>query len=144
VLAFFAGNDIFDAEAFDAFQRSGGAIKRTPLGWRIKDVVSRVDSWFVVSVLRAGSRSFNAHQGAVAAAEPDHAPARPVDASEDPSPGFDRGWFELPVAGRQMRWAFMPPYLNTLNFWPSASTWTLLASLSTSIGCWRTASRRTS
>ncbi len=28
VLAFFAGNDIFDAEAFDAFQRSGGTVRR--------------------------------------------------------------------------------------------------------------------
>ena len=32
VLAFFAGNDIFDAEEFDAFQRSGGTIKRAPTG----------------------------------------------------------------------------------------------------------------
>ena len=43
VLAYFAGNDIFDAEAFDAFQRSGGVIKRAQPGWRIKDVVSRAD-----------------------------------------------------------------------------------------------------
>jgi len=71
VLAFFAGNDIFDAEAFDAFQRSGGTIKRPGQGWRIKDVTSRVDEWFVVSALSAG---------------------------------------------RRLRWAFMPPYLNTLNF----------------------------
>ena len=55
VLAFFAGNDIFDAEAFDAFQRSGGTIKRPQQGWRTKDVVSRADSWFVVSALRAGA-----------------------------------------------------------------------------------------
>lgn len=43
VLAFFAGNDLFDAEAFDAFQRSGGTIKRPQPGWRIKDLVSRID-----------------------------------------------------------------------------------------------------
>src|SRR5580765_3742322 len=45
VLAFFAGNDIFDAEAFDAFQRSGGTQTRVQQGWRIKDVVSRADTW---------------------------------------------------------------------------------------------------
>ena len=53
VLAFFAGNDIFDAEAFDAFQRSGGT-QTCPAGWRIKDVVSRAGTWFV-SALRAGA-----------------------------------------------------------------------------------------
>ncbi len=115
VLAFFAGNDIFDAEAFDAFQRSGGTIKRPQQGWRIKDVVSRADSWFVVSALRAGRRSLGAHQGAVAAAEAE--PARPIETPVDATPrSFDQGWFDLPVAGRRLRWAFMPPYLNTLNF----------------------------
>jgi hypothetical protein len=29
---------------------------------------------------------------------------------------FDRGMFTAAVNGRAMRWAFMPPYLNTLNF----------------------------
>ena len=40
VLAFFAGNDIFDAEAFEEFERSGGATPRAAAGWRIKEVVS--------------------------------------------------------------------------------------------------------
>lgn len=114
VLAFFAGNDIFDAEAFDAFQRSGGAIKRPQTGWRIKDVVSRADSWFVVSALRAARRSLASHQGTVNAAEPE--PAPPIEPPGASAAAFDNGWFDLPVAGRRLRWAFMPPYLNTLNF----------------------------
>ncbi len=114
VLAFFAGNDIFDAEAFDAFQRSGGTIKRPQPGWRIKDVVSRVDTWFVVSALRAGQKLLATQQAAEAAAEPPAAP--PSETWPATSPAFDRGWFDLEVAGRRMRWAFMPPYLNTLNF----------------------------
>lgn len=113
VLAFFAGNDIFDAEAFDAFQRSGGTIKRPGQGWRIKDVTSRVDEWFVTSALRAGRRLFNAHEGAAAAAPP--VPVAPIGAAGTPV-AFDMGWFDLEVAGRRLRWAFMPPYLNTLNF----------------------------
>jgi SGNH hydrolase-like domain, acetyltransferase AlgX len=32
------------------------------------------------------------------------------------TPSFDRGLFDLPVAGRRLPFAFMPPYLNTLNF----------------------------
>ena len=117
VLAFFAGNDIFDAEAFDAFQRSGGTIKRAQPGWRIKDVVSRVDTWFVVSALRAGSKLLGAHQGAVAAAAPDPEPPVVESAPATATPkAFDQGWFDLEVEGRRLRWAFMPPYLNTLNF----------------------------
>src|SRR4029077_12810891 len=54
VLAFFAGNDIFDAEAFDVFQRSVGTQTCVQQRWPFKDVVSRADSWFVVSALRAG------------------------------------------------------------------------------------------
>jgi lysophospholipase L1-like esterase len=114
VLAFFSGNDLFDAEAFDAFQRSGGAVKRAQQGWRIKDVISRGDRWFLVSALRAGRRVFGAHQGAVAAAEPEPAPVAEPPSAEGAS--FDEGWFDVEVAGRRMRWAFMPPYLNTLNF----------------------------
>jgi len=113
VLAYFAGNDIFDAEAFDVFQRSGGTVKRTQPGWRIKDVISRGDQWLVVSALRAGLRLFGSHQGAVAA-EPEPAPASEVSSAERPA--FDQGWFDFEVNGRRMRWAFMPPYLNTLNF----------------------------
>jgi lysophospholipase L1-like esterase len=114
VLAFFAGNDIFDAEAFDAFQRSGGAIKRAQPGWRMSEVISRGETWFVVSALRAGIRLLNDQQGDVAAAEP--APAPPIEVAKSVPPAFDHGWFQLPVAGRPLRWAFMPPYLNTLNF----------------------------
>lgn len=122
VLAFFSGNDIFDAEAFDAFQRSGGTIKRPQPGWRIKDVVSRVDTWFVVSALRAGQKLLGTQQSASAASPtvrtsaPQHLSTPAPDASPAASPAFDRGWFEVEVAGRRMRWAFMPPYLNTLNF----------------------------
>lgn len=114
VLAFFAGNDIFDAEAFDAFQRSGGTIKRPQQGWRTKDVVSRADSWFVVSALRAAGRSLGTHQGTVVAAEV--TPAAPIEPPVATAPAFDNGWFDLPVAGKRLRFAFMPPYLNTLNF----------------------------
>ena len=131
VLAFFAGNDIFDAEAFDAFQRSGGTQPRVQQGWRIKDVVSRADTWFVVSALRAGAHWAASHQASTVAAA---APAAPVPSlsssvpasSRDPvsggaaagaaTPTFDRGMFDLPVAGQRLPFAFMPPYLNTLNF----------------------------
>jgi lysophospholipase L1-like esterase len=114
VLAFFAGNDIFDAEAFDVFERSGGVEQRAAPGWQIKDIVSRADTWFVVSALRAGIRwAGKPHDAALeaAGAEP---PVAVTMRSEAPS--FDRGMFTVPVEDRAVRFAFMPPYLNTLNF----------------------------
>jgi lysophospholipase L1-like esterase len=115
VLAFFAGNDIFDAEAFDAFQRSGGTQQRTAQGWRIKDVISRADTWFVVSALRAGGRWMRRPQEVVEAAT---SVERPVGTTmaDGGRPSFDRGMFDVRVAGRRLPFALMPPYLNTLNF----------------------------
>ena len=115
VLAFFAGNDIFDAEAFDAFQRSGGAIKRAATGMAHQG--RRQPRRLVVRRQRVARRaplarraSGHRDRGGGRAGAADRGAGRPTSAS------FDRGWFDLPVAGRRLRWAFMPPYLNTLNF----------------------------
>lgn len=115
VLAFFAGNDLFDAEAFDDFERSGGAVRRAAAGWRIKDVVSRADTWFVVSALRAGATWLSHQETARVAAEALEPPEPPRD-GQTPLPAFDRGMFSVPVGDRALRCAFMPPYLNTLTF----------------------------
>jgi hypothetical protein len=115
VLAFFAGNDLFDAEAFDAFQRAGGTQPRTAQGWRIKDVISRADTWFVVSALRAGGRWMRRPQEVVEAATSAERPVGTTGSVERP-PSFDRGMFDVPIAGRRLPFALMPPYLNTLNF----------------------------
>jgi lysophospholipase L1-like esterase len=115
VLAFFAGNDIFDAEAFDVFERSGGRQRRAPPGWRVKEVFSRADTWYVVSALKAGT-AWLRHAQPVAHAEAVQ-PSKGSSADEEASsPEFDRGMFAVPVNGRTLRWAFLPPYLNTLNF----------------------------
>ena len=127
VLAYFAGNDLFDAEAFDDFSRSAGAVRRAEQGWRIKDVVSRADTWFLVSAMRATGTWLSKLERAEARA--DAGPSAPSAergpirsdtpaTSDAPAPGvtFDRGMFTAAVAGRAVHWAFMPPYLNTLTF----------------------------
>jgi hypothetical protein len=118
VLAYFAGNDLFDAEAFDEFSRSGGTVRRAVQGWQIKDVVSRADTWFLVSAIRATGTWLSKLEGAEARADAG-ATTRPIEAHADaPARGvaFDRGMFTAAVGGRPVRWAFMPPYLNTLTF----------------------------
>jgi len=112
VLGFFAGNDIFDAEAFDEFERSGNP--RALAGWQIKDVVSRADTWFLVSALHAAA-SWTTTQQRVEARAPVEQPSAVATSGPD-RVTFDRGMFTAVVSGSRMRFAFMPPYVNTLTF----------------------------
>ncbi|MCX6544637.1 MAG: GDSL-type esterase/lipase family protein [Acidobacteria bacterium] len=115
VLAFFAGNDIRDAERFEEFERGDHSVTQPTLGWPIRDVVIRADTWYLTSAIQAAARA------ATAAALPATAVADAVGTSSASSsrsagPRFDRGVFTVPVNGLTLRWAFMPPYLNLLRY----------------------------
>jgi len=111
VLAFFAGNDIYEAEALDRAGHIDGAVKPAPkLGWPIKNIVARADTWFVVNALQAAAAGVRQR----AALEAVQAFSPPIDPPTEPQ--FRRGMFSMPVNGRTVRFALMPPYLNTLNF----------------------------
>jgi len=109
VLAYFAGNDIFDAEAFDEFEQSHGAIHRPDPGWPIRSVFNQADSLYVVSALHAFGRWASSRELAEA-----RTTAPPRDEARTAAPIFDRGMFSLSVNGRALRFALMPPYLNKL------------------------------
>src|SRR4029078_2054838 len=113
VLAYFAGNDLFDAEAFDEYDRSNGAVRRADPGWPIQDGVSRADPSFVVSAFHA-ARRWAAGWGRVEATTT--APVAAPPAASASAPPFDRGMFTVPVNGHRLRVALMPPYLNTLRW----------------------------
>jgi lysophospholipase L1-like esterase len=113
VLAFFAGNDIRDAELFESFQQSHGGVDRPALGWPIKDIVGRADTWYVVSAFQAAATAL---MKPPAARDDTAATKATVASSAVASPSFDRGMFTVPVNGHVLRWSFMPPYLNLLNF----------------------------
>jgi lysophospholipase L1-like esterase len=112
VLAYFAGNDIFDAERFDRFAH--GHIESQSLGWQIKDVYSRADTWYVTSALSAGAGWFARGERpfVVSASAATPASDPPIQAAAP----FDRGLFTLNVDGHVLQWAFMPPYLDMMNF----------------------------
>ena len=114
VLAFFAGNDIFNAQAFDDFERSGVAAWPAAPGWRINEIVKRADTWYVASAWRAGIVGLGGHENNEASAA-EVAPVSISPAAGSTPASFDRGMFTVPVGGRILRWAFMPPYLSTLN-----------------------------
>jgi lysophospholipase L1-like esterase len=119
VVAFFAGNDIFNAESFDDFDRAPQAARLPPPGWRIKDTVARFDELYLVSLVRAGMETLHDRWPG---AGPARADAHAVEAAAEPAvpagalARFDRGMFTVPVAGHALRVALMPPYLNTLRF----------------------------
>jgi lysophospholipase L1-like esterase len=119
VVAFFAGNDIFNAESFDDFDHAPQAARPAPPGWRIKDTVARFDELYLVSLVRAGMETLHDRWPG---AGPARADAHAVEAAAEPAvpagalARFDRGMFTVPVAGRALRVALMPPYLNTLRF----------------------------
>ena len=110
VLAFFAGNDIREAEAFELFQQAGGKVNPPKLGWPIKEIVSRADTWYLVNAFQAAAANVHPPPGKDDVVRGPSSPAPIVSA------GFDRGMFGVPVNGSTLRWAFMPPYLALLNF----------------------------
>jgi lysophospholipase L1-like esterase len=116
VLAYFAGNDIFDAERFERLQQ--GKTGDETLGWQIKDVYSRADTWHVTSAVAATAGWFARRQQPFVVSASGKAQTDGFEALRDEREArpFDRGLFSLNVEGKRLQWAFMPPYLNTMNF----------------------------
>jgi lysophospholipase L1-like esterase len=101
VLAYFAGNDLFDAERFDDWQRAGDKPGEEATGWRLKKKFRRFETLFLTTLV---GRAF---------------PARPSASSQTPgrnvASAFDRGAYEIRTAnGAALRFALMPPYLQKL------------------------------
>lgn len=115
VLAFFAGNDLVDAEQFED-ARQGGAWPARP-GWPIKDVVARYDELYVGSLFHGAAKALRERQlEDVAERDVGDGVHPDVFAQPAPGPAFDRGLFSLPVGGRTLRFALLPAYLNMLRF----------------------------
>ena len=119
VVAFFAGNDIPGAALFDEFERSGGSGSFGVSGWPFKRTVAHFDRSYAFLLARR-LLATQAH----AAAPEQGAAGRRHDAAfsgvDETAPAvrrasFDRGMFALPIGGRTLRFALMPPYLNLLN-----------------------------
>jgi len=118
VVGFFAGNDLVDAERFESFQREGIDSPSVGRGWKFKSVIARFDELYVTSLFQGASARLGAARQTPPAAWTD---SRREDYSgEDHDlpaatrPVFDRGLFTVPVAGRVLQFAFLPPYLNRL------------------------------
>jgi lysophospholipase L1-like esterase len=101
VLAYFAGNDLFDAERFDRWEHGGEKPGEEPSGWRLQKSCRRYETLFLTTLVRV--------------ALPKKKPADLPKPAASSRSGFDRGAFEIPTApGATLRFAFMPPYLQKL------------------------------
>jgi lysophospholipase L1-like esterase len=101
VLGFFAGNDLFDAERFDNWERGGDKPGDEATGWRLQKNYRRYETLFLATLVRVAL------------------PSRKISTSSQSetssSPPFDRGRYQIPTAnGSPLRFAFMPPYLQKL------------------------------
>lgn len=118
VVGFFAGNDLLDAERFESFGRGGGPVPSPGLGWKLKEVIARFDRLYLTSLYEGAAGLLDDRNRNPADRRPSQGPED--YSGEDPTapptsrPGFDRGLFTVPVAGRVLQFAFLPPYLNSL------------------------------
>ncbi|MEN3369420.1 MAG: hypothetical protein V7609_1563 [Verrucomicrobiota bacterium] len=104
VLGFFAGNDFFDAERFDNWEKNGNKPGEEPTGWRLKKSYRRYETLYLWTLARVALPAFAPRQDTTAPRRETPATAR-----------FDRGSYEIPMAGGGvLRFAFMPPYLQKL------------------------------
>ncbi len=110
VLAFFAGNDLLDADAFDRWEHSGIRPGEERSGWVVTDSFRRYETLYLwtigqvaVDLLRQGGR-LNRVEGREARN------AMP----EISHPEFRQGLFSVPVNNRTLHFAFLPPYLQNM------------------------------
>jgi lysophospholipase L1-like esterase len=119
IVAFFAGNDLQDAERFAHFEQDGSFRPSFAHGWKFKEVVARFDHPYVASLAR-GLPSLLQHpspgRGEPTDPDPEGYSGDDPKGSAVSRAGFDRGLFTVPVAGRTLRFAFLPAYLNILQF----------------------------
>jgi hypothetical protein len=118
VVGFFAGNDLQDAERFDSFERDGGPFPSPAQGWKFKEVVARFDEPYLMSLYEGAAGLLRDRKRDPGALWPPQGledySGEDRNASTITHPGFDGGLFSLPVAGRTLQFAFLPPYLNCL------------------------------
>jgi hypothetical protein len=106
VLAFFAGNDLFDAERFDRWEREGDKPGEETTGWRLVKNFRRYQTLYLSTLTRVVTPQRNSQESVAAVSD---------RRTGELLPRFDRGIFEIPTEeSGQLRFALMPPYLQKL------------------------------
>jgi hypothetical protein len=104
VLGFFAGNDFFDAERFDNWEKRRTAPGEEQNGWRLGKQYRRYETLYLTTLARVALPAF----------APQKKPA-PSAVAMSAGARFGRGLYQIPTpGGGLLRFAFMPPYLQKL------------------------------
>ncbi len=116
VVAFFAGNDLHDAESFVPSGLGSAGSPVPAQGWKFKNVIARFDEFYVMSLYTAAVALLHDRDWGRAdhRSIPEDYSGEDLSAPAATRPGFDHGLFTVPVAGRTLRFAFLPPYLGRL------------------------------
>jgi lysophospholipase L1-like esterase len=104
IVAFFAGNDLFDAEHFDRWEQADEKPGEETTGWRLPKRFRRYETLFLTTLARVALPAIGSQRTPAASLE-----------NRNPGPRFDRGIYEIPVPGGGiLRFAVMPAYLQKL------------------------------
>ncbi|MGI9087947.1 MAG: alginate O-acetyltransferase AlgX-related protein [Chthoniobacterales bacterium] len=107
VLAFFAGNDLHDAEAFADWESGAHRLGEELTGAKLPADYRRYQEFYLWTIVRVAAESL------VGSRRHNDARKLPV-VSDVTSARFDRGMFDVPVNGHLLQFAFFPPYLQKL------------------------------
>ena len=107
VIAFFAGNDLREAEEFNHWQRFGDEAGEEKAGWKITESFQNYETIYIWSILHTGARSI-LQRNARSAADEAQAPNSAASAR------FEKGMFSIPVGGKILHFAWAPWYLPRL------------------------------
>jgi hypothetical protein len=116
VVAFFAGNDLQDAERFIVSSQHSVAAPVARQGWEFKDAIARFDQFYVASLYKGTVALFRDRDRDRAGQRSPQVDFSGEDLSAPAATrsGFDRGLFTVPVGTRSLRFAFLSPYLDRL------------------------------
>ena len=110
ILAFYAGNDLRDAEIFDRWEREHARESDEREGWELARKYRRYETLYLWTLARVGIESLLHFVTVQSEGAP---PATQAAVPERPT--FDRGMFTVPVANHAIQFAFLPPYLRQLS-----------------------------
>lgn len=110
VLAFFAGNDLLDAAAFDRWENAGIRPGEERSGWVVIDSFRRYETLFLWSFGQVAVDLVRPEGKQSSAASAEAREAMPPVLH----PEFQEGLFSVPVNSRTLQFAFLPPYVQNL------------------------------
>jgi lysophospholipase L1-like esterase len=108
VLAFYAGNDLWDAEAFDRYERLGDVPATELHGFKVSESFRKYETLYIWSMIEVAARS-------VLRRNASHAARDGTGSASATQAYFQQGMFHIPVAEKVLQFAWTPSNLVGLS-----------------------------